>query len=276
MSKETIKGRVSVIVPNYNHGDYIIETLDSVAAQTFTDWECIVIDDGSEDGSADKISEYCRKDNRFKFIALKKNVGVSAARNRAIAVSEGEFILPLDSDDIIYPEYLSLAVGHFERHPETKLVYSKAELFGEVNGPWPLPEYKYEEFIFINCIFCSCVFRRSDFDRSGGYDETMLDGYEDWDFLLTFLRPEDRVYRIDKVLFRYRQKNTSKNTKALSRKGSLEATIIKKHPEIYSQFYTRIIEMGSDLIRLKGEFATMKRRNRSLLEKICIFTRKSN
>ena len=103
---------ISIIIPCYNSSLYIKETLESVQKQTFQDWECIIVNDGSTDNSLDIIKEYSYKDKRFYYID-KKNEGPAIARNIAIHNSTGEFILPLDSDDIIEPTYTEKAIQHF-------------------------------------------------------------------------------------------------------------------------------------------------------------------
>ena len=91
---------ISIIIPVYNVAPYLRECLDSVLAQTFTDWEAICVDDGSTDGSGTIIDEYAAKDKRFKVIH-QKNAGVSAARNAALDVAKGKWFLFLDGDDIL-------------------------------------------------------------------------------------------------------------------------------------------------------------------------------
>lgn len=201
---------VSIIVPCYNQGDYIAETLDSVLNQTVSDWECIVVNDGSTDNSESVILKYQEKDSRIKYI-YKENSGVSATRNVAISASMGEFILPLDSDDKISNDYLELALKAFKSNPELKLVYCWARMFGEKNCDWDLIDYSYQQLILGNMIFCSAMFRKSDFLKSAGYDEEMKFGFEDWAFWIEFLDPDSKVYRIPKVCFYYRIKEESRN-----------------------------------------------------------------
>ena len=101
----------SIIIPVYNVSPYLRECLDSVLAQTFTDWEAICVDDGSTDGSGAILDEYAAKDARFKVIH-QKNAGVSAARNVALGVVSGEWLTFLDADDILpqdtYSKYSAL------------------------------------------------------------------------------------------------------------------------------------------------------------------------
>src|SRR5690606_40203485 len=96
---------VSIIVPCYNYGHYLLETLNSVKSQIFKDWECIIIDDGSTDPTAEVAREATRIDRRFRYY-YQENKGLAAARNSGILRSRGEFIQFLDADDFISPNKL--------------------------------------------------------------------------------------------------------------------------------------------------------------------------
>lgn len=102
---EEVKGLVSIIVPVYNAGLYLKEALDSIVAQTFENWEAILVDDGSTDNSSKICTEYVTKDNRFKYIR-KNNEGSFLARMTGFENSRGEFITGLDSDDAYCPQFL--------------------------------------------------------------------------------------------------------------------------------------------------------------------------
>lgn len=97
---------ISIIIPVYNTAQYLDQCLESVLRQSYTDWECIVVDDGSKDNSAEICDEWGKKDNRFVIIH-QKNQGVSAARNHGLEKSKGEYICFIDSDDWVEPTYLS-------------------------------------------------------------------------------------------------------------------------------------------------------------------------
>lgn len=233
---------VSIIVPCYKQAEYLPETLDSVLAQTYQEWECVIVNDGSPDNTEKIAKRYKDKDHRFKYVS-QKNKGLSSARNTGVANSKGEFILPLDADDLIAPTYLEKAVGHITLFPETKLVYCKAEKFGKENCYWDLPLYDYDNFIWNNCIFCSAMYRHSDFDKIGGYSENMMNGYEDWDFWLKLLKKDDVVYRIDEVLFYYRVKDVSMVKEATSRSVLSEnlVKLCRNHPDVYEPYKERIV-----------------------------------
>ena len=126
---------VSIIIPAYNSGNYLAETLGSVLSQTYSDWECIILDDGSTDNTFSIAQEYSKKDNRFYYFH-QTNQGPAVARNNAIRRSIGEYILPLDADDLISNSYIEKASEYLTTHPEATLVYSKANFFGCENGEY--------------------------------------------------------------------------------------------------------------------------------------------
>ncbi|MBO4634330.1 MAG: glycosyltransferase [Bacteroidales bacterium] len=223
---------ISVVIPCYNQEAWLAQTLDCVLAQTYANWECVVVDDGSTDGSAAIVKDYMEKDARVRYFK-RENGGLSAARNSGVRQSSGKYILPLDGDDLIEPNYLEEAVNYLEAHPETKLVYCQAQLFGTMNGPWKLPPYEYRHFILDNCIFCACVYRKADYEKTGGYDENMKSGMEDWEFLLRLLSPEDAVYQIPQVLFHYRTRKHSLTARMRKREKDVLWQVFCKHPEIY-------------------------------------------
>ena len=104
---------VSIIVPCYNQAYFLSEALESVLNQTYSNWECIIVNDGSPDNTKTVASKWCDKDKRFNYVE-KKNGGLSSARNAGIAISKGEYILPLDADDIIHESFLSKLVPVLE------------------------------------------------------------------------------------------------------------------------------------------------------------------
>jgi len=103
---------VSIIIPTYNRAHLIGETLDSIIAQTYTNWECIVVDDGSTDGTIDVLNHYTKIDDRFKYYhrPLSRLRGGNAARNYGLEMSKGEFVNWFDSDDIMLPKKIEVQV----------------------------------------------------------------------------------------------------------------------------------------------------------------------
>lgn len=103
---EYIDGLVSIVTPNYNCQKYIAETIESVLKQTYTNWEMLIVDDCSTDGSYETALEYSKKDTRIKVFRNENNLGAAISRNKALDVANGEYIAFLDSDDLWLPEKL--------------------------------------------------------------------------------------------------------------------------------------------------------------------------
>lgn len=246
---------VSVIVPCYNQAQYLAETLDSVLAQTYPYWECIIVNDGSPDNTEEVANEYCAKDSRFHYY-YKENSGVADTRNYGISKSNGCYILPLDSDDTIGTKYLEKAINYLESNKDTKLVYSKAEFFGESVGLWHLPEYDYHLLLKENHIFCSCIFRREDYNKTQGYNPNMKYGIEDWDFLLSLLDEHDKVTCLEEVLFYYRIKHDSRNMDVFRKHyNEMYIQMIFNHPDKYQGLLYNYLEyiQGIDYKKLYNQ-----------------------
>ncbi|MFC7670076.1 glycosyltransferase family 2 protein [Hymenobacter humi] len=119
---------VSIIIPCYNYGWLLAETLDSVLAQTYQQWECIIIDDGSTDTTRVVATSYQARDSRFRYV-YQPNGGLSAARNHGLQAATGEYIQFLDADDLLLPQKLELQVALLASHPEYDVVYGAVRYF---------------------------------------------------------------------------------------------------------------------------------------------------
>ena len=138
--------KISIIVPCYNQAQYLPECIQSVINQTYTDWECIIVNDGSPDNTEEIALEWVSKDLRIKYLK-KENGGLSSARNAGISIAKGKWILPLDADDRIANEYLERAFVIMETKSDVGLIYAKASFFGEKEGYWDLPEYSFKDML---------------------------------------------------------------------------------------------------------------------------------
>jgi glycosyltransferase involved in cell wall biosynthesis len=202
-----MKPVVSIIVPCYNYAEYLPDALDSILAQTYTDWECIIINDGSPDNTEEVALKYCERDKRFKYL-YKENGGHSSARNFGIRHSCGKYILPLDADDKISGEFLRDAVETIEKDNEIIIVTTHTQLFGEVEKVIKMGAYDFKSLLIVNFLFATNLFRRTDFDKTNGYDETML-VFEDWNLWINLLKKGGKVVELPFVGYYYRQKSNS-------------------------------------------------------------------
>lgn len=271
---------VSVIVPCYNQAQYLDECLQSVLNQTYQHWECIIINDGSTDNTAEVSKKWIEKDSRF-FYNEKENGGVSSARNYGIKKSKGVYILPLDGDDYISDNYIEICVNNIETDPNNKLVYGKAINFGEINGEWILPNYSFENLLRGNMIFCTALYKRSDFDLIGGYDENMVISCEDWEFWIRLLKNGGNVIRDLNCTFYYRIKKQSRNDNVTLDYFKINTSynyIYNKHNNCYEiknaiEMYNKYQELVKKLDNL--DFLTKKDILRICIKKIKLkFTNK--
>lgn len=178
-------GKVSVVISAYNAQKYIAAAIESVLAQSYPDVECIVVDDGSSDGTAEVVAAY---PVRYMYQA---NAERSAARNRGIAAAEGAYISFLDADDLLAPEKLADQAAFLQAHQELDAVYSRVCYFHdgeEDSGFVPKRETPsgdivksliYSNFITIH----SPLIRRRAMERIDGFDVN-FNRFEDWDFFL--------------------------------------------------------------------------------------------
>lgn len=127
--------KVSIITASYNYEQYIKETIESVIAQTFQDWELIVIDDGSSDNSVEVIKSYCDKDKRIKLFQHKncQNKGLKETVLLGIEKANSEWIAFLESDDTITPDYLEKKFEVINNYPDVNFIFNDVNLFGELN-----------------------------------------------------------------------------------------------------------------------------------------------
>jgi glycosyltransferase involved in cell wall biosynthesis len=241
---------ISIIVPCYNQVQYLPEALQSVLNQTYSDWECIIVNDGSPDDTDIVAKEWLIKDPRFKYI-YKENGGLSSARNAGIEIAIGTYILPLDADDKIGKDYLKLAAKAFDHKAGLKLVYCKAEKFGAESGSWILPVYSLNSLVRYNSIFCSAVFRKSEWERVGGYDDKMIYGLEDWEFWISILKDGGDVKCLDFVGFYYRITSGSM-ARSINDEERLftENYVAKKHIDFVLKRYDEIDRVHSDILVL--------------------------
>lgn len=200
---------ISVIVPCYNQAQYMDECLQSVLDQTYHNWECIIVNDGSPDHTEEVALQWTEKDTRFIYLK-KENGGLSSARNAGIEIAKGEWILPLDCDDKIGSQYLELASAQFDK--DYTIIYCEAEFFGDKEGKWKLPNFNFDNLLLFNHIYCSAFFKRSDWCKVNGYDLKLIYGREDWDFWLSILDKDSKVKKLNYDGFYYRRKDESMDT----------------------------------------------------------------
>ena len=192
---------MSVIVPCFDDERFLTDCLESVARQTFEDWECIVVDDASRDRSASIALGFVRRDPRFRVVTHARNGGLSAARNTGLRAARGPLVALLDSDDMLLPNSLAHRVAAMAgqwAHDDVAGVYCGVVQAGEHitvdDLPEEQPQIATEDRDFLStrgeCPFnVHAPLVRTDLMRAiGGFDESLLHGAEDWDLWLRLMR----------------------------------------------------------------------------------------
>jgi glycosyltransferase involved in cell wall biosynthesis len=203
---------VSVIVPAYNAARFIADALESVFAQTFGDFEIVVVNDGSPDTPAlERALAPCR--DRLTYVA-QENGGPSRARNAAARAARGRYLALLDADDVWEPDYLASQVAALEADPSADAVYANGVIFGdgadagrEMMDAFPSGdgEVTFERVLTGECTVLICaVVRRAAFERVGGFDDD-LRAAEDFDLWLRVLKSGGRILCNRRRLMRYRR-----------------------------------------------------------------------
>jgi glycosyltransferase involved in cell wall biosynthesis len=187
---------VSVVIPTYNRAEMLAQALRSVLAQTFTDYEVIVVDDGSTDGTAEVVESFT--DQRIKYLR-QENRGSSAARNAGVEKAEGKYVAFLDSDDAWLPEKLEVQVAAFERHPTVGLVSCRSLTIDPSNecafplellrppGDEIVADFHAEIIVSNRFMTPALMVKRAVIEKVGGFDENLVYA-EDWDLWIRIAR----------------------------------------------------------------------------------------
>ena len=234
---------VSIVIPCYNDGEYLLEAVNSALSQTYQSVEIIIIDDASCDETTAYILSLISHP-RIAIYRNEKNLHLSGTRNRGISLSNGKYILPLDADDMIDESYVQKAVEVIEGNTSIGAVYCRADLFGTQSGRWDLPDYSVDYMIMDNIVFASALFLKSDWEKVGGYSEKLKVGLEDYDFWLSILELDKEIFQIPEVLFYYRKKERSMTTDSLDNLSARQEAfkqIYLNHPVFYEKHKERLI-----------------------------------
>jgi glycosyltransferase involved in cell wall biosynthesis len=198
--------RVSVIIPAYNQGCFLVSAIESVLAQTYQDFEIVVVDDGSTDNTAEVAQSY--SDPRVRYV-YQDNRGLSAARNTGIRHSAGEFLSFLDSDDLFLPEKLELLTAVLDDRSDVGFVAGQAQPIDEQGKPTgklfatPLPENG-RELLNGNPLHVGSVLLRREWQERVGFFDESLRSYEDWDMWLRLARAGCRMSWVARPVSLYR------------------------------------------------------------------------
>lgn len=236
-----MRPKLSIIIPCYNSEATLEATLDSVSKQEFTLWEAILVNDGSKDNLEDIALDWVNKDKRFRYYK-KDNGGLGTARNYGITKALGEYILPLDSDNTIKPDFAEQAIHLLQVNPKIGVVYGNAEYFGERTGTWKVGVFDKFRMLKHNYIDACAIIKKDVFDSVGLYDtEIPFQGHEDWEFWLRVMQSKYEFFYLNKITFNYRVTGDSmiKSFDGNMLKANL-SYIKTKHAEYYFETYNQL------------------------------------
>lgn len=209
---------VSIIIPTFNRAHLIGDTLDSLLAQTYTNWECIIVDDGSVDDTDAILKVYIEKDARFKYYSRPAVhlSGGNGARNYGFSRSAGEFVNWFDSDDVMYPDFIEAKIKPILKEPDTDVVFSAFENVNESGERTRIANQSFSDNILDDLVDDRVSFGpysfmlRRDSIRNLKYDESLTKN-QDLDFFFRFFTSSDqlKIVHVKKILFTVRTHNAS-------------------------------------------------------------------
>lgn len=239
---------ISIIIPCYNDAQYIEQSVQSALDQTYHNKEIIVVDDGSNIKTKAVLKKL---EPKIAKLITQENQGQSKARNVGINEAKGNYILVLDSDDFFEPTFCEKAIAFFLENKDVQLVTCEANLL-HIDGSVEIYKPKggtISNFMYANDALGTSLFVKEDWQKIGGYDESMRKGFEDWEFFIRLLKNGGKCYVIPEILYSYRKRNDSTTSKANNNRYTLLNYIYLKHKEIYiadfDNFVAKLLELSS-------------------------------
>jgi len=219
---------VSIVIPCFNDGQYLRDAVESIWKHpNLQSYEVVIVDDGSTDDFT--LALLLALEREGHRIIHQPNRGLGAARNTGIKVSHGKYILPLDSDNKIRPDYITRGIQVLENNPRVGVVYGDAEYFGAKTGRWHVADFSLSQLVRGNYIDACAMFRRVVWEEVGGYDEAMpVMGWEDWDFWLRVAMKNWGFCHVNAILFDYRVRENSMINRTVKNVGQLCDYIFSK------------------------------------------------
>lgn len=199
---------ISVLMPVFNGDKYLVEAIESILNQTFTNFEFIIIDDGSNDKTPEILKQFVNKDTRIKVISNSENKGISTTLNVGLKIAIAPLIARMDADDFSYPNRLMIQYKFMQQNPDISVCGSALKIY-ESLGNICIPPLEHNSIkamlLYENCLYHpSVIFKKSDVLNNGGYDDYFsgAEDYELWSRLS--LKPNIRFSNIAEPLLRYR------------------------------------------------------------------------
>ncbi|MEX0865178.1 MAG: glycosyltransferase [Acidimicrobiia bacterium] len=222
---------VTVVIPVHDDVGFLPETLASVYEQTHPSWEIIVVDDGSTDPEAVAFLDGLRRP-RLRLIR-QENMGLPGARNTGMRASKAKYLVPLDSDDQLEPEFLSRTIPALEAHPQAAYAHCYARLHHDIDAYWVTRPFNPYWQLLGNGVVGCVLLRREAWEAVGGYDETMTLGNEDWELWLRLMSGRWGQVQVPDALFRYRKHGVSMSVSTEARFEEGRRLVRDRHLHLY-------------------------------------------
>ena len=225
---------VAVVIPCYNHGQFLRDALRSVADQDWPVSECVIVDDGSTDPAT--LDTFAELEAEGVRIIHQRNQGLAGARNTGVQATHAPFYVALDADDKIAPRFISTLIRPLLDDPSLGYCYSHAAFFGAATGTWKCPEYNPRQLLVENLSVATAVVRREAFDVAGGYQTDMIYGFEDWDFWLAMLSVGYYGKCCPEPLFMYRKhpRGQSMLDSTQTHRAEMVRRIVSHHRDLFA------------------------------------------
>jgi glycosyltransferase involved in cell wall biosynthesis len=222
--------KLSIVIPCYNHGEYIKDAIASVERLPRELYELIIVNDGSSDAATNALMAELAAAGYH--VIEQENKGLGAARNTGIAAAAGEYILPLDSDNKIRAEFTQNAVNVLNARPEIAIVHGDFQYYGDADFRSRIAPFDIKKMLYRNYIDACAIYRKAVWEDCGGYDTQMpVQGVEDWDFWLNAYSRGWRFLHLDEIAFDYmfRADSMLQNTKKEENWRQIEEYMSRKY-----------------------------------------------
>jgi glycosyltransferase involved in cell wall biosynthesis len=241
---------VSIVIPLYNQGEFLSDSVGSVLSQTYKNIEVIIVEDGSTDGTTPDIAD--KFQSNIVRVIHKKNEGLAMARNTGIEDSKGEFVIPLDADDKLDPTFVEKTISSIQENNNIAVVYTDQMFFGEENKIMEMKDFDFSYLLVQNHVSVCSLIRKSMFEKvksvnGVGYNPNMKFGYEDWDFWISVGELGGEFRCVHEPLFHYRKRASSMSSNTLKNHEYLVSVMFENHKETFSKYQKEIYTLLQNL-----------------------------
>jgi glycosyltransferase involved in cell wall biosynthesis len=223
---------VTIVIPCFNQGGFIHDALLSIFEQTEDDYDIVIIDDGSNDGETPQILDSL--DFQRVRVVHQENIGLPGARNRGIAAARGEYVVTLDADDELAPQYIEKLAGVLDADESKAFAHCWARIYGDFQAIWATRPFNRYQLLLSNSVVGCVMLRKEAWMAVGGYDETMLEGNEDWDLWIRLTEAGFGNGQVTEPLFWYRKHGVSMSVETEARYESVLSSLVERLPDVYS------------------------------------------